>query len=62
VAVKQNNIPKIREFMENAFSLQSEIVLQRRAGREYLYVLRFSRLSYHELAARTSSIFIEMDR
>ncbi|KAH9044676.1 S-adenosyl-L-methionine-dependent methyltransferase [Lactarius pseudohatsudake] len=43
VAVKQNNVPKIQEFMENTFSLRSEIVLQRRAGREYLFVLRISR-------------------
>jgi len=43
VAVKQNNIPKIQEYMENDFSLRSEIVLQRRAGCEHLYVLRFSR-------------------
>ncbi|KAI9462338.1 S-adenosyl-L-methionine-dependent methyltransferase [Lactarius psammicola] len=43
VAVKQNNVPKIREFMQNAFSLRSEIVLQRRAGREHLFVLRISR-------------------
>jgi len=43
VGVKQNNVPKLREFMENAFSLRSEIVLQRRAGREHLFVLRISR-------------------
>ncbi|KAI0304666.1 S-adenosyl-L-methionine-dependent methyltransferase [Russula brevipes] len=43
VSVKQNNVPKIQEFMSKAFSLQSEIVLQRRAGREHLFVLRFTR-------------------
>jgi len=43
VAVNQNNIPKIRDFMSKVFSLQSEIVLQRRAGREHLSVLRFAR-------------------
>lgn len=45
VAVKQNNVPRVREFMLETFSLQSEIVLQRRAGREYLFVLRFVRSS-----------------
>jgi len=43
VAVKQNNVPKVQEFMSEAFALQSEIVLQRRAGREHLFVLRFER-------------------
>jgi len=43
VSVKQNNVPHIREFMSKAFSLQSEIVLQRKAAREDLFVLRFAR-------------------
>ncbi|KAI0257327.1 hypothetical protein BJV78DRAFT_1115589 [Lactifluus subvellereus] len=43
VAVKQNRVPEIREFMFKAHSLRSEIVLQRRAGREHLFVLRFAR-------------------
>jgi len=43
VAVKQNRVPEIREFMSKAYSLQGEIVLQRRAGREHLFVLRFVR-------------------
>jgi release factor glutamine methyltransferase len=45
VTVKQNNVPRVQEFMLKDFSLQSEIVLQRRAGREYLFVLRFVRSS-----------------
>ncbi|KAI0281612.1 S-adenosyl-L-methionine-dependent methyltransferase [Russula aff. rugulosa BPL654] len=45
VAVRQNNVPRVREFMLETFSLQSEIVLERRAGREYLFVLRFVRSS-----------------
>jgi len=43
VLMKQNNVPNVREFMSKGFSLQSEIVLQRRAGREHLFVLRFQR-------------------
>ncbi|KAI0308026.1 hypothetical protein B0F90DRAFT_1807350 [Multifurca ochricompacta] len=45
VAVKQNNIPKLREFMLKPFCYRgrTKIVLQRRAGREYLFVLRFVR-------------------
>ncbi|KAH9982701.1 S-adenosyl-L-methionine-dependent methyltransferase [Lactifluus volemus] len=43
VTVKQNGVPKIREFMLEAYSLQSEIVLQRKAGREHLFVLRIAR-------------------
>jgi len=43
VAVKQNNVPKVQEFMSETFALQSEILLQRRAGHEHLFVLRFAR-------------------
>jgi len=43
VAVKENNIPDIRERMSADYGLQSEIVMQRRAGREHLFVVRFSR-------------------
>jgi len=43
VSVKQNNVPQLRESMSKAFSLRSEIVLQRRAGCEHLFVLRFAR-------------------
>ncbi|KAI9511780.1 S-adenosyl-L-methionine-dependent methyltransferase [Russula earlei] len=43
VAVKQNNVPKIKNLMSEVFALQSEIVLQRRAGSEHLFVLRFAR-------------------
>ncbi|KAI0067954.1 S-adenosyl-L-methionine-dependent methyltransferase [Artomyces pyxidatus] len=42
VAVKQNNIPDIQKRMRDD-GLQSEVVLQRRAGREHLFVLRFLR-------------------
>jgi len=43
VAVKENNIPAIRAKMSTDYGLRSEIVLQRRAGREHLFVVRFSR-------------------
>ncbi|KAJ6575508.1 S-adenosyl-L-methionine-dependent methyltransferase [Mycena sp. CBHHK59/15] len=43
VAVAQNNIPGIRRRMRDEYALESEIVLQRRAGREHLSVLRFAR-------------------
>ncbi|KAG1715797.1 hypothetical protein ID866_1373 [Astraeus odoratus] len=44
VALEQNNIPEIRERMSRGFNLQSEkIVTRRRAGREFLHILRFSR-------------------
>ncbi|EJD04388.1 uncharacterized protein FOMMEDRAFT_81636 [Fomitiporia mediterranea MF3/22] len=43
VAVKQNDIPSIRQRMQETQGLESEIVLERRAGREYLYVLKFFR-------------------
>jgi len=43
VAVARNNIPRIREQMQMHHGLRSEIVLQRRAGREHLHVLRFCR-------------------
>ncbi|KAG2023601.1 methylase [Coprinopsis cinerea AmutBmut pab1-1] len=41
VALKQNNVPEIRSRMLEEQGLSSEIVLERRAGREYLYILRF---------------------
>ncbi|KAF8295667.1 putative methylase [Clavulina sp. PMI_390] len=44
VAVARNNVPKIREHM-SGYGLQSEIVLQRRAGREMLFVLCFTRIA-----------------
>lgn len=43
VALKQNNVPEIRQRMLETFRLQSEIVIERRAGREYLYIIRFTR-------------------
>lgn len=43
VAVKDNDIPGIREQMLNKHALKSEVVLQRRAGREHLSVIRFTR-------------------
>ncbi|PAV21822.1 S-adenosyl-L-methionine-dependent methyltransferase [Pyrrhoderma noxium] len=41
VAVKDNDVPAIRRRMEDLHNLKSKIVLQRRAGREYLYVIKF---------------------
>lgn len=43
VAVKQNNIADIQRRME-ILGLGCKIVLQRRAGREHLFILRFARL------------------
>ncbi|TFK41291.1 S-adenosyl-L-methionine-dependent methyltransferase [Crucibulum laeve] len=43
VALKQNNIPIIRQSMLNSHGLRSEIVLQRRAGIEHLFIIRFHR-------------------
>ncbi|KAH9853044.1 putative methylase [Lenzites betulinus] len=43
VAVKQNDIQAICSRMLSQHMLRGEIVLQRRAGREHLYVLRFTR-------------------
>ncbi|KAA1468494.1 S-adenosyl-L-methionine-dependent methyltransferase [Dentipellis sp. KUC8613] len=43
VAVKQNDIPGIQRRMLEKYGLQSQIVIQRRAGREHLFVVRFSR-------------------
>ncbi|KAH6917440.1 methylase, partial [Coprinopsis sp. MPI-PUGE-AT-0042] len=41
VALKQNNVPEIRQRMQEQYDLSSDIVIERRAGREYLYILRF---------------------
>lgn len=43
VALKKNNIPEIQTRMQQEHGLQSEVVLQRRAGGENLSILRFSR-------------------
>ncbi|KII93707.1 hypothetical protein PLICRDRAFT_402164 [Plicaturopsis crispa FD-325 SS-3] len=43
VAVTENDIPGIRRNMLETHGLRSDIVLQRRAGREHLFVLRFQR-------------------
>ncbi|KAF9229628.1 hypothetical protein BS17DRAFT_792513 [Gyrodon lividus] len=43
VALAQNNIPEIRQKMQNDFDLSSEIVVRRRVGREDLHIVRFSR-------------------
>ncbi|KAI0662502.1 putative methylase [Cubamyces menziesii] len=43
VAVKQNDIKDICDKMLHQHGLKGEVVLQRRAGREHLYVLRFIR-------------------
>ncbi|KAF9071358.1 S-adenosyl-L-methionine-dependent methyltransferase [Rhodocollybia butyracea] len=41
VAVKENNIPEIQERMKTLYQLDSKVVLSRRAGREYLSIVRF---------------------
>ncbi|KAJ3527950.1 hypothetical protein NMY22_g9585 [Coprinellus aureogranulatus] len=43
VALKQNDVPEICARMLDRYQLQSEIVIERRAGREYLYIIRFTR-------------------
>ncbi|KAF8592060.1 S-adenosyl-L-methionine-dependent methyltransferase [Ramaria rubella] len=43
VALKANGIDNIRRRMFDQFQLESQICLQRRAGREHLFVLRFQR-------------------
>lgn len=43
VTLKQNNVPEIQKRMRHEHGLESEIVLQRRAGREHLFILRFKR-------------------
>ncbi|KAJ6501680.1 S-adenosyl-L-methionine-dependent methyltransferase [Mycena vitilis] len=43
VAVAQNNVPDIRQRMQENHALESQIVLQRRAGREHLSVILFTR-------------------
>ncbi|KAK0465245.1 S-adenosyl-L-methionine-dependent methyltransferase [Desarmillaria tabescens] len=45
VALKQNDIPNIQRRMQDKFGLISEAVLQRRAGSEHLFILRFQRAS-----------------
>ncbi|KAL4246777.1 PrmC-related family protein [Abortiporus biennis] len=43
VAIKQNDVPAIQRRMLEHFSLNSEVVLQRRAGREHLFVIKFDK-------------------
>ncbi|TFK93528.1 putative methylase [Polyporus arcularius HHB13444] len=43
VAVKQNHIQDISRRMLEQYGLQSKVALQRRAGREHLFVLKFQR-------------------
>ncbi|KZT23856.1 S-adenosyl-L-methionine-dependent methyltransferase [Neolentinus lepideus HHB14362 ss-1] len=42
VAVKQNDILSIRKKMLEGYGLKSEVVIQRRAGGEHLFVVKFS--------------------
>ncbi|KAJ7756480.1 S-adenosyl-L-methionine-dependent methyltransferase [Mycena maculata] len=53
VAVSQNNVPDIQRRMREEYALESKVVLQRRAGREHLFVIRF---------AREGREFISLDR
>ncbi|KAJ7225892.1 S-adenosyl-L-methionine-dependent methyltransferase, partial [Mycena pura] len=43
VAVAQNNIPAIQRRMQEDYSLASQVILRRLAGREYLSVICFTR-------------------
>ncbi|KAF9023424.1 S-adenosyl-L-methionine-dependent methyltransferase [Hymenopellis radicata] len=45
VALKQNDIPSIQRKMLEQYGLRSCIVLQRRAGGEHLFIVRFCRSS-----------------
>ncbi|KZV70343.1 S-adenosyl-L-methionine-dependent methyltransferase [Peniophora sp. CONT] len=47
VAVKENDVPGIQKRMQDQHGLYSEIVLHRHAGREHLYVVRFTRHPIH---------------
>ncbi|KDN50301.1 hypothetical protein RSAG8_01637, partial [Rhizoctonia solani AG-8 WAC10335] len=44
VALKQNNPQGIIARMREQWSLNGKIILQRRAGREHLFIIRFTRL------------------
>jgi len=48
VAVEPNNPQQILEIMAER-GIQGDIVLKRKAGREVLYVLRFSRYTHKQL-------------
>jgi len=43
VAVKSNKISDVMKRMNAEYRLHGEVVVQRRAGREHLFVLRFHR-------------------
>jgi len=43
VALKQNDVPEIQRRLSEVLRLRSEVVLQRRAGREHLFVLKVRR-------------------
>lgn len=43
VAVKQNDVPSIQRRMFDEHGLRSEVVLERRAGVEHLFVIKFFR-------------------
>ncbi|KAF8640927.1 hypothetical protein AX17_000574 [Amanita inopinata Kibby_2008] len=43
VALKNNDIAGIRQKMLCEYGLRSDIVLERRAGREHLFIIRFTR-------------------
>ncbi|CAA7258739.1 unnamed protein product [Cyclocybe aegerita] len=45
VALKQNNVPQIVDTMRQKYGFLGEVVLQRRAGREHLFIIRFVRES-----------------
>ncbi|KAF9568535.1 S-adenosyl-L-methionine-dependent methyltransferase [Agrocybe pediades] len=43
VALKENNVPQILKTMKDVHNLTGKVILERRAGREYLYILCFTR-------------------
>jgi release factor glutamine methyltransferase len=43
VALQQNHVSSIRSRMLEDFGLASQVVIERRAGREFLLIIRFAR-------------------
>ncbi|KAG1783597.1 S-adenosyl-L-methionine-dependent methyltransferase [Suillus placidus] len=46
VALKQNDVPSIQSRMLEDFGLTSQVVIERRAGREFLLIIRFARTAH----------------
>ncbi|KIK49527.1 hypothetical protein CY34DRAFT_7388 [Suillus luteus UH-Slu-Lm8-n1] len=55
VALKQNDVPSIRSKMLEDFGLTSQIVIERRAGREFLLIIRFARTAVADSGSKSTS-------